>query len=275
MDRERLTITLKKDIVRLLDKQIDGVTLRNRSHAIETYLEHALTTNVTQAVILAGGKGVKMRPLTYEVPKALIPVHGKPILEYLIDALAKHTIRSIVLAVGHLGDKIQNHFGDGSRYGVKITYSKEIKPLGTAGALCFARTYLANETVVVLHGDMLVEIDFSELIRFHHEQHTIGTIALTTAADTSTFGAVNLRGSRIVDFIEKPEKGKTSSLLVNSGIYVFEPEIFDYIPQNKAVMLEDIFPKLATEAKLSGFPFEGRWFDVSTPKTYEQAIKYY
>ena len=125
MDRDRLTITLRKDILEKLDNLIDGVTLRNRSHAIESILERSLMPQVTQAVILAGGVGVNMRPFTYEIPKALIPVHGKPLVEYLIEELRDAGIRTIVMATGHLGDKIIDHFGNGSKFGVTIQYSQE------------------------------------------------------------------------------------------------------------------------------------------------------
>lgn len=273
MDRERLTITLRKDILKKLDELIDGVNLRNRSHAIETLLIRSLSPKVSQAVILAGGQGVKLRPLTYEVPKALIPVGGKPILEYLIERLREAEVRNIVVAIGHLGQKIKDHFGSGRKFGVAITYSEEKKRLGTAGALKNARSNLANQPFILLHGDILVDIDLTELIRFHQEQHVVGTIALTTAPELSAFGMVALRGNKIVNFIEKPTKTQATSLLINSGIYVFEPEIFSLIDQNKGAQLEQIFPTLAHEGKLAGFSFEGKWLDVSTPKAYEQAIK--
>ena len=272
MDRDRLTITLRKDILSRLDSLIDGVTLRNRSHAIESILEKSLMPQVTQAVILAGGVGINMRPFTYEIPKALIPVHGKPLVEYIIEQLRDAGIRSVVMATGHLGDKIIDHFGNGSKYGVTIHYSQEQKQLGTGGALRNARSLLKMEPMLVLHGDVLAEIDIKHLVAFHQEQHMVGTLALSTSADTSEFGTVLLRGSTIVDFVEKPQHGQETSLLVNTGIYVFEPEIFSYLTSQGALMLEDLFPTLAKEGKLAGFPFEGRWVDVSTPKSYEKAI---
>ncbi len=272
MERERLTITLRKDILKQLDHLIDGITLRNRSHAIESFLERALMPKVKQALILAGGEGVKMRPFTYEIPKALIPVHGKALLEYLVESLRESDVRNIVIAIGYLGDRIKEHFGDGRKFGVSIKYSEEEKPLGTAGAIRQARRLLDPDTFIVTHGDILVDMDFQGLATFHREQGTLATIALTTASETSAFGIVRLRGSQIVEFIEKPEKEKVTSLLVNSGIYVFEAEIFKVISKGAVVMLEDIFPILAKENKLSGFPFEGRWFDVSTPQNYERAI---
>lgn len=273
MDRDRLTITLRRDVLKKLDALIDGVDIRNRSHAIETLLIRALAPRLSQAVILAGGQGVKLRPLTYELPKALIPVGGKPILQYLIELLRSSDVRDIILATGHLGKKIRDHFGNGRTLGVEITYLEETKPLGTAGALKNAQKSLGSEQFLVLHGDILVDIDLAELIRFHQEQHVVGTIALTTTKEATSFGMVSLRGSKIVNYIEKPSQKETTSYLINSGIYIFEPEIFTYIDRAKGKLLEDIFPHLAHEGKLAGFPFEGRWLDVSTPKAYEEAIK--
>lgn len=273
MDRERLTITLRKDILKKLDDLIDGVDLRNRSHTIESLLIRVLTPKVTQAVILAGGAGPELRPLTYEVPKALIPVGGKPILEYTIERLHNLDIRTVILAIGHLGNKIKDHFGSGKSFGVDIIYSEEKQPLGTAGALKKVQPLLANQPFLVLHGDILADIDLDELVRFHQEQHSVGTIALTTNRETTAFGMVALRGSKIVNFVEKPTERETTSHLISSGIYVFEKSIFDFIEHAGGKQLEKIFPKLAREGKLSGFPFEGKWFDVSTPKSYEQAIK--
>lgn len=272
MDRERLTITLQADILKKLDQTIDGVNIRNRSHAIETILTRALTPRVSQAVILAGGQGVKLRPLTYEVPKPLIPVAGKPILEYLIELLREAEVRKIILALGHLGNKIKDYFGDGSKFGVKIAYTEEAQPLGTAGAIRNAQTFLQKRPFLVLHGDILVDIDLSQLIAFHQEQKVLATIALTTAPELSEYGMVGLRGSRIVNFTEKPKKKEHMSQLINAGIYVFEPEIFQALPRH-SLLLEDIFPQLAKEGRLAGFAFEGRWFDVTTPKHYEEAIK--
>lgn len=273
MDRLRLTITLKKKIVEQIDKQIDGSRIRNRSHAIEYLLSKSLKPSISQAVILAGGKGVKMRPLTYEIPKPLIPVGGKPILEYLIETLRDAGVRDIILAVGHLSEKIKEHFGNGSKYGVKLTYSEESKNLGTAGALTNCYRFLEKKPFLVLHGDILINIDIADLIRFHENQSDpVATLVLSTVSDPSSYGNVQLKGSRIVEFVEKPSKKSASTHLVSAGVYLFDAKIFDYIPEKIPAMLEKIFPVLAKENKLCGFLFAGKWFDVSTPKLYEKAI---
>src|SRR3990167_4798522 len=122
MDRDRLTITLKKSVLAKVDDLIDGTRIRNRSHAIEYLITQSLSPKISQAVILAGGKGINMRPFTFEMPKGLFPVGGKPILEHIIDLLRRFDINDIIFSIGHLGEKIQEHFGDGKKFSVNITY---------------------------------------------------------------------------------------------------------------------------------------------------------
>lgn len=272
MDRERLTITLGKSILSQIDNLIDGTRIRNRSHAIEYLITQGLSPKVDQVVILAGGRGLKMRPFTYEMPKGLFPVGGKPILDHLIELLRSFEIRNIILSIGYLGEKIKDHFGDGKKFGVKITYVTEDKPAGTAGALRLAKKHLASSPFLVVHGDILIDINLQDLIVFHKEQGTVGTIALTSVVDPSSFGEVALHGAKITNFIEKPKKGKQISQLINSGLYLLEDDIFDYIPEKKS-LLENIFPRLAKRRQLAGFIFEGRWADIGTPASYEKAIK--
>lgn len=269
--RHRLTITLKPDLLKKVDKLIDGANLRNRSHAIEFLLNKALTPEVSQAVILAGGRGVKMRPLTYEVPKALIPIGGKPILEYTIDLLRRHGITDIVLATGFLGEKIRLHFGDGSRFGVEISYSQEKKKQGTGGALRLARKHLGSAPFLVFHGDVLANPDINALFSFHHEHQGVASMALAVVKDVPRVGEVQLSGREVKRFFQPG--ARLTSGLVNAGIYILEPEIFDFIPKKGLSMLEDILAKIAQEGKLFGFPFTEPWFDVSTPKAYEKALK--
>lgn len=275
MDRDRLTITLRKDILKKVDQIIDGTTIRNRSHAIETLLNKVITPKLDTAVILAGGEGIKLRPLTYELPKALIPIHGKPLVEYTIELLKKSDIRNIIFCTGHLGNKIKDYFGNGKKWGVRITYSHEKNRVGTAGALKLASSYIDNRFLAV-HGDILAQINLLDLQQFHTQQNVIATMVLITTTNTQTHGNVRLQGSRILEYQEKPAKSKTFSYLINCGIYVFEPSIFSYIPKNGVHFLEkDIFPKLAKDKELAGFAFAGVWFDITTPKTYEKALKYW
>jgi len=273
MDRTRLTITLKKSILNAVDNLIDGTNIRNRSHAIETLISQSLTPQVRTCIILAGGRGINMRPFTFEMPKGLFPVAGKPILEHLIELLSHYNVRNIILSVGHLGEKIEEYFGNGQKFAVHITYVKEKNEVGTGGALVLAQKLLTDPTFIVAHGDILIDINLTDFISFHNENNSLATIAVTSVVDPSQFGEIILHGAKITRFIEKPQKGKQLSQLISSGIYVFNKDIFSYLPKTGKAQLEEIFPKLAKENQLSGFPFEGKFLDIGTPKSYERAIK--
>lgn len=273
--RERLTITLRSDLLTQIDKKIDGVKIRNRSHAIEYYLTKSLGAKISKAFILAGGRGLKMRPFTYEMPKCMIPINNRPILEYSIELLRNNNIREIYIGIDYLGQKIKDYFGDGSKFGVKIYYFESKKPSGTAGTLRGAQNILKNDKFILLHGDVLADIDLMDMIDFAEEEKSVVTMALTSIDDPSLYGSVRLRGANVVDFSEKPKNGHNVSRLVNAGIYILSPEIFKYIPEGKRIVSleKNVFPKLITERKIAGYHFAGQWFDVSTPKIYERALK--
>jgi len=272
LNRERLTITLREDILNELDGMVDGIKIRNRSHAIEMVLSKALSgRKVKKAFILAGGKGTRMRPLTYEIPKSMIPLKGKPLVQHIMELCRKYDVRDIILSVGYLGDKIKQHFGDGSNLGIKISYVEEREELGTAGPLNLAKEML-DGPFLMFNGDVLCTLDIPDFIRFHEEKNAVATIALTQVKDTSSFGVVKMKGDRIVEFIEKPTASEDSKL-INAGVYLLEPEIFKYIPKGRASIERDVFTKLAKEGKLYGYHFEGEWLDTGTPEAYEHAIK--
>ncbi|HBE90728.1 MAG: hypothetical protein A3E37_03120 [Candidatus Andersenbacteria bacterium RIFCSPHIGHO2_12_FULL_46_9] len=274
--RERITITIREDLLHSLDRTIDHQRIRNRSHALEVVLARALHNDTHQAVILASGQGVKMRPFTYEIPKPLIPVNGKPLLEYGIVLLRNHGIKNILITVSHLAHKIEQHFGDGSNLGVNITYVKERKPTGTGGALLAAHPHLEPSPFLLLYSDVLLNLDLTEFLQFHlANKAAVGTLALTSVVDPSAFGAVKLRGSRIVEFSEKPVIANDTSRLVFSGCAAFDYSVFNFIKkQTRPLSLEkDIFPELTQSGRLFGYPFEDQWFDVSTPEVYDQVIK--
>ncbi|MCX6695459.1 MAG: sugar phosphate nucleotidyltransferase [Candidatus Altiarchaeota archaeon] len=272
LNRERLTITLREDILTELDSMVDGIKVRNRSHAIEIVLAKVLSSKkIKKALILAGGKGTRMRPLTYEIPKPMIPLKGKPLIQHIIELCRKYDVRDIVLSVGYLGEKVKQHFGDGSNLGVRISYIEEKDELGTAGPLNLGRE-MFDGPFLMFNGDVLCTLDIPDFIRFHEENKGLATIALTQVDDTSSFGVVRMKGDKILEFIEKPS-GKEESKLINAGVYILEPEVFNYVPKGKASIERDIFPKLAKEGKLYGYHFEGEWLDTGTPEAYEKAIK--
>ncbi|MBW2974705.1 NTP transferase domain-containing protein [Candidatus Woesearchaeota archaeon] len=274
--KERITITLNEELIRQLDKRVDGDEIRNRSQEIEKILEDALGVSIPgKALILAGGKGTRLRPLTYTTPKSLIDVNGKTLIEWLFELLMKYSIRDVILSVGYLGDKIRDHFTDGSRFGMNVEYVEEDpdKPLGTAGPLRLAKDML-KDSFIVSNGDELKCINIPRMFRLHKRKKALATIALTSVDDPSKYGVARLDGSRILEFLEKPKRSEAPSNLINSGFYIIEPEVIEMIPKGKFCMLEkEIFPKLAEEGRLRGFPFSGQWMDTGSFERLEKARK--
>ncbi len=274
MQRERLTITLNKKIIEEVDKTIDGVKIRNRSHAIEYLLTNNFLPKNTKVLILAGGEGVKLRPLTYETPKALLPIHGKPLLAYTLEKFAKNNFRDIIISIGYLGDKIKAYFGDGSSFGLRIFYIEQgTGESGTARPLAQAKDIIGNNSFILYYADVLADIDIMDMLKFHDDRKETVTMALTTLKEPSSWGVANMKGVRIVDFIEHPEESAAMSHLINAGIYIMEPKIFDYLSGEAKSMETDIFPALSEKGKLFGYAFQGQWFDVGTLKNYEMAVK--
>lgn len=271
--KERISITVDRDLVRTVDSKVDGYKVKNRSHAIELLLARALRLHVPRkAVILAGGKGTRLRPLTYEIPKALIPVQGKTLTEHLFDLFKRYGITDIVLSVGHMADKIKEHFNNGTKFGIRIMYIEEQESMGTAGPLRLGKDML-TETFICTNGDELKDIDLQEMYKFHRQNKALVTIALTTVEDPSAYGVARLSGNKILEFVEKPSKEKAPSKLINSGLYIIEPEVIGMIPDGFAMLEKDVFPKLAEQGRLFGYPFSGQWFDTGTMERYEKAIK--
>lgn len=274
MRRIRITITIQKSLLEELDKIIDKEKIRNRSSAIEYVLNKYFSPKVNQAVILAGGKGTKLRPYTLEIPKSMLLIKGKPILEYIILLLKKANIKKAVICTGHKGEKIKEYFGNGEKWGINIIYSHEDKPLFTGGALARARNFLENKTFLLIHGDIITNLSLIDLISFHKQHKTIATVALTTVDNPQDYGQLQLHGVKLVNFYKKNKTKTTVTHLINCGIYVFEPELFDYFPKDKeAFYLEDIIEMLIKQGKVAGFVFEKQWFDVGTTQNYEKAIK--
>jgi NDP-sugar pyrophosphorylase family protein len=271
--KERLTITLDNETLNLLDSHIDGKKIKNRSHAIELFLGRVLGQNrPTKAVLLLGGKGTRFRPITYEMPKALLPVQGKTVPEHLFELFKKYHITEYIFSIGYLGDKIIEYYGDGSKFGVKITYSKEEEPLGSAGAIKLAAKDL-KDPFIVTNGDELKDIDLEEMYLFHKQNKALVTAALTTVEDPSAYGVAKLEGNKILEFVEKPKKEDAPSNLINSGLSIWEPEVVKSIPKGFSMYEKDVFPQLAKQKKLYGYIFSGQWFDTGTPERYEKAIK--
>jgi NDP-sugar pyrophosphorylase family protein len=230
-----------------------------------------------QALILAGGKGTRLRPLTVYTPKPVVPVMNRPFLLYQIDILARAGITDVVLSLSYQPDKIEDLLGDGSDYGVRLTYVTEPSPMGTGGAYRFAADHL-TQTTVVLNGDILTDLDISRLLRFHREKGSAATLSLKQVADPSAYGLVETdKTDRIVRFLEKPrseDARKQKVNTINAGIYVLEPSVLDLIPANEARSFEyDVFPAILGEK----LPFMGfsmgdtYWRDLGNPASYLEA----
>lgn len=273
--KERVTLTLDTNLLAKIDKKVDGFKIKNRSHAIELFCMKAMGESAPKlGFILAGGRGTRLKPITDEIPKPLLPIQGKPVIEYTFDLFKKFGITKVILSIGYLGDKIKEHFGDGKKYGLDIIYIEEDTPQGTAGPLRLAKKYL-TETFVMCNADELKDIDLDEMYLSHKENQASATIALTTVEDPSAYGVAKLQGNKILEFIEKPKKEEAPSNLINSGLYILEPDVINYVPQgNEPVSIEkDVFPKLAKEGKLFGYHFAGQWFDTGNFERYEKARK--
>lgn len=271
--KERITLTLEKEILGKVDKTVDGIKVRNRSHAVEMILSKYMNMReLNTAFILCGGEGTRLRPITYETPKALVPVHGKPLIEHMFDLLKKYGISNVILSVGHMKEKIMEEKARWSSKGIEISFVEEDRPLGTAGPLRIARDRL-KKTFVMSNGDELKDINIMEMYDFHKRNRALATIALTTVSDPSHYGVAKLEGSRIIDFVEKPPKDKAPSNLISAGFYIIEPEVLGMIPKGNVSIEKQVFPRLARAGRLYGFPFSGQWFDTGNLKRYERAIK--
>jgi NDP-sugar pyrophosphorylase family protein len=260
--RERLTITLKKETLKNLDKHIDGSKIRNRSHAVEYILGKYFEPKVRKALVLTGGNKNK----NASEPKAMTIINGRPVLENTIENLRRNDIREIIISIGSLGEKIKNYFNDGSKFGVKIKYIKQSEESGTASPILEAKQYLANEPFLVYYGDVLSDIDLLDMADFHLAGGMIATMAITSVKEPSNWGVARMKGSRIYSYLEKPDYRKDMSHLINAGIYIFEPEIFKYLDENTKRLEKEVIPTLIEDNAINGYLFDSGWHDVGNPE---------
>jgi len=220
------------------------------------------------ALILAGGRGTRMKEITETIQKTMIDVKGKPVLQHQIEFLKKNGITDILISVGYLKEQIIDFFGDGSKFGVRINYIEEDKPLGTAGPLKLAKENL-NETFVAMNGDTLrSDVTITDIIEFHKKQGTLATIMLVKSEETKSRGFVKMSGDKIIEFVEKPDKNTIG--LINGGLYVIEPDVIKIIPEGYSMIENDIFPKLASMNELSGWVGKAKILDMGTPEGLEK-----
>jgi len=226
-----------------------------------------------KAVIMAGGEGTRLRPQTSNLPKPMLPLVGRPMMEHIISLLRRHGITDIVVTVAFLPNVIRNYFGDGSELGVRMVYATEETPLGTAGSVGNAKAEL-DERFLVISGDVLTDIDLTSVIEFHEKNQAMATLALCAVENPLEFGIVITREDGSIErFLEKPGWGQVFSDTINTGIYVLEPEIFDLIPEGRSVdFSSEVFPAvLESGGALFGYVADSYWEDVGTTAAYLKA----
>ncbi|MGI5822472.1 MAG: sugar phosphate nucleotidyltransferase [Dethiobacteria bacterium] len=226
-----------------------------------------------KAVIMAGGEGARLRPLTCDRPKPMVPLMDKPMMEYIVELLAAHNLQDLAVTLQYLPEQIQDHFGEQSPAGTKFSYFLEDKPLGTAGSVKNAASFL-DDTFMVISGDCLTDIDLTAAIEFHRRKKALVTIVLTPQENPLEYGVVMVNDEgRIIRFLEKPGWGEVFSDTVNTGIYILEPEVLDYIPPGKKFdFSRDLFPLLMEEGRpLYGCVLPGYWCDIGNLEQYRFA----
>jgi mannose-1-phosphate guanylyltransferase len=223
-----------------------------------------------QAVILVGGEGTRLRPLTSTVPKPVVPLVDRPFISFMLEWLCAHGIDDVIMSCGFLATSVRNVLGDGSAYGIRLRFVEEPDPRGTAGALKFAESLL-DERFLMLNGDVLTDIDLTSQIAQHEDTGAAATLALVPVEDPSAYGLVHLQDDHAVrDFVEKPSSDRIDTKLISAGAYVLEREILELVPSGRNVSIErEVWPRLIGSG-LYGFPSESYWLDIGTPARYLQ-----
>jgi NDP-sugar pyrophosphorylase family protein len=226
-----------------------------------------------KAVVLVGGEGTRLRPLTLTTPKPLLPIANVPFLERQLMWLGEHGVDEVVLSLGYLPDAFTAHFPD-DRFGdIKLRFVVEREPLGTAGGIRFAADGI-DERLLVCNGDVLTDLDLDRLLAFHADRGAQATIALTRVSDPSAFGVVPTRGDgEVVAFVEKPPRGQAPTSWINAGTYVLEPSVLDRIPPRFTVSIErETFPRMLDQpGRLYAMQSDAYWLDIGTPQKYLEA----
>jgi mannose-1-phosphate guanylyltransferase len=232
----------------------------------------ALDPEHVTAVILAGGQGTRLRPLTLTRPKPIVPLQNVPFLAYQLAMLRRHGIRDVVLSCSYMVDAVERAMGDGRRWDVELRYAVEREPLGTGGGVRNA-AHLAAELVVVLNGDVLTDLDLTAMLRFHRERRSVATIYLTRVADPTAYGLVELEADgRVRRFVEKPGPGEVTTDTINAGAYALDRSLLARIPTDRAVSIErEFFPALLHDRlPFHGWVADHYWLDIGSPAKYRQ-----
>jgi len=224
----------------------------------------------TPALLLVGGLGTRLRSVVPSAPKPLASVGKKSFLELLIRQLKHQGIRRLILCTGYLADQVESEFGNGHALDLEISYSKELEPLGTAGAVKLAQSHLSDASeFLVMNGDSFLEIDLAAFTQFHRDRHALVSMAVLRVEDSSRYGTVQVDSDqKVIGFVEKA--GSNGPGLVNGGIYVFSPEVFDSIPEGRSSLEKDVFPRLLDKGVYAQ-EHSGMFIDIGTPEDYARA----
>ncbi|MFH1790137.1 MAG: nucleotidyltransferase family protein [bacterium] len=227
-----------------------------------------------KAIILAGGLGTRLRPLTHNTPKPLLPIKGKPIMQFAIENLVKHGIKDIILSVGYKAEEIMEYFGNGSKMKVNLSYSIEDTPLGTGGAVKKAAENVGSQFILIW-GDNLMDVDIAKMIVEHENTGALITMALTPRPDIENFGVANIQGDKIISFIEKPKKEIAPDNLINAGAFIINKKALDILPEGVSSIEKQCFELLALQGMVRAFMHKGQWFPTDTIEKYELANKHF
>jgi mannose-1-phosphate guanylyltransferase len=225
-----------------------------------------------KAIILAGGLGTRLRPYTFMVPKPMLPLGDKPILEHIVCWLSSNSIKDIIIATGYLAHIIESYFGNGTTLGldVSIKYVRSAKPLSQGGQLKTVEKMIEKESFIVTYGDVITDLDLKPVIEFHREKGGLATLVARRLITTSRFGVLHLdSGSRLKEWEEKPK----TEALVNAGIYVFEPRIFDYIPENQVISMDKVFKEaMGNKERIYVYISNANFIDIGDTNSYRIAV---
>jgi len=221
-----------------------------------------------QALILAGGEGTRLRPLTTTVPKPVVPLVDRPFIRFMLDWLRSHGVDDVVMSCGHLASGVRNVLGDGSAFGIALRYVEEPRPMGTGGALKYAEPLL-QDRFLMLNGDVLTDMDLTAQLAQHERTGARATLALTPVEDPSAYGLVRTRdGGEVTEFVEKPAPDQIDTRNISAGAYVLERSVLDMLEADEPASIErDVFPRLVGEG-LYGYVSDGYWLDIGTPERY-------
>lgn len=226
---------------------------------------------IKKAIILAGGIGERLKPLTDKTPKPLLPVNGKPVVQYVIENLRRCGVEEVILSIGYKADKIKEYFGDGSQFGIRIGYCIEDEPLGTGGAVKKASEGF-EEPFILVWGDNLTDVNFEKVYDVYKRNNALVTFTLTPREDVEHFGVAELDGEKIVRFVEKPKREEAPSNLINAGAFIIDPSVLDILPEGKSNIERECFEKLAGRGgDVYAYRHTGYWFPTDTLEKYKKA----